>query len=511
MADETLQTQITVLSRAEHVRRYLRSVKLYSAVGTDVGTGSQPDIEARAHGDVAMVLYSDVQICSANTNLIGATGKALLAKAAAVGIDGKLPASGAQGFAIIAAAEGGGTIEEGKTLRHKASGLRYEVTVTDLYVSGQLCPVRGIDTGTATNLAATTVLEWVDSIPGILPDAVVADNGDGLGVGLEGGRPEESDDELIQRIIDLRRNPPTSGNTAAYRAAAKKTPGLAVEAAFATEAVFGPGTVAIAVTMRPAYVGASRSPNPVQLQSIEDHLRNAGLPGDDGIFVAATEEVTVDVAIGVKWTKAALGWANRVPWPPRVDASPVRVSSAGSATHFILETAVSTLAPKPGDVVALYDNANRRFVQKQIGAVAVITAGLKWSVTCTTTANASDTTYVPRGDVGLVPGQFVSPWSKSLNLLVKPMLGYFGRLGPGEVFATFYDEGTRQKRQPESPEEWPHTLSSRDIGNAAPTTIASDVRVIAPASAGVTYSTPIGQPGVITYLLRLGDFAVYVF
>lgn len=320
--------------------------------------------------------------------------------------------------------------------------------------------------------------------------------------------PRGGDDELVLRIIDLRKNPPASGNTAAYRDAAKKAPGLAIEAAFGFEAPFGPGTVAIAFTMRPIYVGASREPNPVHAQAVEAHLKNSGFPGDDGLFVMLVQEVAVDVHLAVRLTKAALPF-DRVPWPPYVSTSPVRVSSATSSTVFVLETSVATVDPKVGQIIALYDTTNRRFVQKQIGAVTTIVATKKWGITCTTTANASDTTFTPRGDVGPVLGQVVSPWSKSLALLVKPMLDYFAKLGPGETFASFFDEGTRQKRQPESPEEWTHTLSARDIGNTAPATIVSDVVVYAPTPNGQSYDTPVGQPGVLAYLLKLGDFAVY--
>ncbi len=509
MATDAVQTALTVLDRKEHIRRYKRSFALRSAPGTDVGPGSGPDIEARADGDVAMVLYADIATASANTNLIGATGPALLAKAAAVGIDGKLPAAGGAGFVIIAAAENGGTIEAGKVLVHNPSKQRFAVSVTDTYVSGQLCPILGIDVGTATNLPAGTILDWAEDIPGILPTVLVADNGDGLGVGLEGGRPEETDQELIERIIDLRKNPPASGNSAEYRQAARKTPGLAIETVFAYEAVFGPGTIALLPLMRTSSPGGSRIPNVAQAEAVEAQVRNSGFPGDDGIFLMLAEEVPVDVYIAVKFTKAAKPWTNRVPWPPYAGASPVRVSSATSSTQFTLETSSFITDPTVGTVIAFYDSANRRFVRKQISAVTILSARQRWAVTCVSTANASDTSYIPRADVGAVKGQKASPYSESLALLVLPMLTYFKGLGPGETFAVFPDEGTRQKRQPENPEEWPHQVSSRDLGNAPPRAVCSDVAVYWPTPNGLSYDTPIGQPGVLAYLTTLGDFAVF--
>lgn len=509
MADDpNLTEQITVFTRSAHLQRYLRSYRLRAPVGTDTGQISQPAVEAAAHADVAMVLYADAQALSKNANTIGCTGTALLAKANAAGISGKLPAVGAEGFITIAASVGGGTIAAGTIIRHTPSDQRYQVIVGGVYVSGQLCPIEGVDTGTTTNQVINTVLDWDEAPPGIFPSATVADNGEGAG--LTGGAPEETDAELVQRIIDLRRNPPTAGNTAEYRAACKSIPALAVEEAFAWEAVFAPGTIVVTCTMRPQYLGASRVPAPPQLATLDAALRNAGFPGDDGQFAIPMFEVPVNVQIAVKWTKAAIPWINTNQWPQYVTGSPVRVLSASSASVFTLQTDLAALSdPQVGQVIGVYSPVDRAFMRKQIGAVTVITPLQKWAITCVTTNQASDTSYTPRGDSPGLQGQVVSPWSDSLNLLVNPMLRYFGSLGPGEMYTTFWDPGTRQKRQPESPEQWPHILSTRDISNTPPRAICSDVGVLFPTTAGVSYETPIGSPGVFVNLTVLGDFAVF--
>lgn len=506
MADE-LQTTINVLTRDEHAKAYLKSYKLRAPAGVDIGPKSQPDVEARADADVAMVLYADAQSIAQGKVIIGATGEDLLRKAEAAGIEGKLPATGASGWVTIAASDTGGSIVEGRVLTHTQTKSRYQVTVGGTYFSGNLCPVTGIDTGTSTNLPIGSVLEWDEAPPGILPTAIVAD--DGEGDGLTGGRPEETDEELVQRIIEMRRDPATAGNAAEYRQAARKTPTLSIEQVFSYEAPFGPGTVAIVAMMRPAYPGASRAPNLVHLAAIDAKIRNSGFPGDDGPFVCSLIEVPVDVHIGVQWTRAATGFSDQAVWPPYVAASPVRVSAATSATSFTLETSVTIASPKIGQTLAFYNGATRRFVRKRVLTVTEVTAGKKWTITCETVATASDTSFVPRADLPAVPGQVVSPWSDSLNMLVTPMLTYFGQLGPGEMVHLFWDEGTRQKRQPESPELWPHVISSRDLANAPPKAIVSDVVPYQPASNGTSYSTPVGLTGSLVYLLTLGDFAVF--
>ena len=498
------KTPITTYTRKEHKRRYLRSYGL-RAPGVDVSAGSEPDVAASAHADSMMVIYADVLVLDSAVDLIGATGDLLLEKAAAHGIDGKLPAVGATGFVIVAAGETGGEIAEGVVIKHVASGLRYQCTVTSTYTNGELCPIEGIDTGESTNFPAGTILEWESPPPGIVNTAVVADNGEGDG--LTGGRPEETDEELVQRIIEIRKNPAASGNSAQYRQTARRTPGLAIESVFAFDAIFGPGTVAITFTMRPPFPGASRVPTPVQLSLVEARLRNGGFPASDGLFMAAMQEEPVDVFMGVQWTKQAKGWSDVTPWPPFVAVDPVHVDEdpllTPTATAFRLTTLGTAPAPKIGQTLAFYNASGRKFSNKRIATVTEIVAGQTWDVTIATANNVSDASFVP------AKRAVVSPWSPTLTQLVTPLLKYLGTLGPGEMFATFYDEGTRQKRQPESPDESPSIISARDLGNTPPRALVSDVALYEPTPNGVTKTTTFGVPGVIVNLLTLGDFAIF--
>ena len=142
-----------------------------------------------------------------------------------------------------------------------------------------------------------------------------------------------------------------------------------------------------------------------------------------------------------------------------------------------------------------------------------------WDITVDTTNSVSDTSYTP------VAGQYVSPWSDSLDTLVPPVEAYMSVLGPGEQFASFADPGARQRRNPPSPASYPNVLSLRLL--AGPTTapfVAVGAVPPAPAPTLTTtpslldvgvqeptlpYATTVGAPGVTVYLQVLADLAAY--
>lgn len=484
--------EVVTYSRDEHRDRFLKFYGL-RAPAADVGPGSEPYIAASAHADAMLVVYSDAKTIGRNTNLVDATGDDLLRKARGEGIDGKLPATGADGFVIVAAGQTGGFIDEGEQLRDKPTGSIFECAVADTYQSGQLLPIRGVTTGTATNLPAGRILYWNSPPSGINDTATVYQD-------LTGGHPEESDQELIDRIIDQKKNPPASGNDAAYRKAVLTTPGVAVEQVWTYPAMFGPGTTCIIFTVRASNAFASRLPNAAQIAAVESNLVVV-FPYDDGIFVGMLVAEPTKIQVEVTWAKGAKGWTDAAPqWPPFVSAGPVKVSVATSATVFRLLSATSIATPQVGQTIGFYDSTVGKFKRKRIGAVAVVIAGTTWDITCDTTANASDTTFAPAVNA------VASPWSDSLDLLVAPFAVYFASLGPGEQVASFVDPGRRQKRQPESPDEQPSVIANRDLAGAPPRSVVSDIVIESPVT---PHSTTVGTPGVLSNLLTLGEIAVF--
>jgi hypothetical protein len=187
-----------------------------------------------------------------------------------------------------------------------------------------------------------------------------------------------------------------------------------------------------------------------------------------------------------------------VPWPaygsPKVT---VAASPAPSAIAFRLSDCA--VAPVAGRTIAFFDTTSKAFRRKRI-ATATLVSGSTYDVTVdTTTTGASDTSYAPPA------GSAPSPWSDSLNLLVEPLLAYFEKQGPGEMLATFYDPGRRQRRWPApTAQTWPSAIENRIVEGLF--AVASDAVLVEPAAPS---QAPTGTPGTLAYLHELADFAVY--
>lgn len=496
MAADDLTGKLPLVPRDEAAARYRRDYQLRVPLA-DVGPNTQPDVDARVFADQQMIVMAAAQTISDGTNLESARGKQVDRIGEREGVR-RPQATGASGFVKIIASIGGGTIFEGDELAPD-SGLRFRCAVTAHYSGATPVPITGIDTGPATNLKPGTVLEWTNPRQGIGPQCTVLAQADGSG--LSGGRNEATDVEYKALIVERRSNPPASGNDAEYQRAIEKTPGLAVRKAFTWPAIKGPGTIGVSFTLPPERPGGSRIPNPAQLGQVGANLEIV-FPGDDGIFVVELLEQFVPVVLEVSWKKRAAGWADVSPWPTYLAGDLVRVNGAAAitATAFRLTTNTPTTAPQVGQTIGLYDAAQGKFRRKRFATVTEVIAGRSWTVTCVTTNNASDTTFVP------APGQIVSPWSESLDALVAPVVEYIDGMGPGEQVASFLDPGRRQRRQPENPEAWPSEITNRLIAPVQALPAVKDAVLLEPS---VPFPTLVGIPGTVAYLIRLGDLAAF--
>lgn len=499
MAIDTFPGTVQVYSRAEIVRRYKRDYQLRVPTA-DVGVNSQPDIDANLLAEQLLILHNDAVVIGRSTNVDDSAGDALDDNHGEPDGTPRLDPAGASGFAVVEAATGGTTIFENDELTYAPTAARYRCTVTNLYANGDLVPVIGVDTGPGTNLDAGTVLTWVSPRPGCAATCEVYEQSDGSG--LTGGRDAESDDDYRIRIKAKRANPPASGNDAEYIAAIEAYPGIGIQKAFTYPCITGPGVTAFTFTLRPEVPGSTRIPSAAQLAAVRAALRTL-FPGDDGIYAAQPIGQDVNVVLSVTWRKRATGWADAVTWPQYIAGDMVVVDNAVAPTAitFRLATATSTTTPQVGQTIAFYDTANQKFVNKRIGLVTVVSAGLSWDIRVDTANNASDVAYVP------ADGDIACPWSESLNLLVPPVLAYFDGLGPGEMVASFLDPGIRQRRQPENPEAWPSGVSNRLTSAVLDITAINDAALTVPTS--LPYAPTVGTPGVSVYLLQLADFAVF--
>jgi hypothetical protein len=498
MANDQLPGTMLLYTREQHVQKYLRDYRLVDPAA-ETGPGTQPYNDASALADQLVVVGHNAQVIANGTTDANSAGEWLEARGEAIGVEWG-EATGASGFVQVRTSSGGGFIDEDVEIRHKASRLRFKCAVADTYVDGDIVPVIGIDTGPETNLDPGEAMEWPNPPVGIYPTAEVFEASDGSG--LTGGRAKQTEEEYREDLRQQRANPPASGNDAEYVKAVKKMPGIGIQQVFTVPAIRGPGTTGIMFTLRPARPGATRIPNAAQLALVESNL-HMQFPADDGIFMCELLEQEVTVVLRVRWSGSAAGFVDVVPWPTYVTPT-VRVKSSPTptATTFTLYTTASS-PPNPaiGQTIAFFNQPTGRFVRKRILSVStsLVSGETRWAIVCDTTNNASDTSYTPAAE------QLASPWSDSLNTVGPSVITHFDGLGPGEQVSTFYDAGRRQKRQPESPGEWPSQVTNRLVAPIFSLSAVADVVLSEPT---VPYSTTVGTPGVESYLLTLGDLAI---
>jgi hypothetical protein len=410
-------------------------------------------------------------------------------------------AAGAVGFVSVSTAVGGAEVQQGRVLRHPQSKVRYEAAETKHVEDGDLIRIRGQDTGPGTDQIVGTVLQWDSPPPGVADFATVADQGGGLG--LVGGANVEDDDAYSQRLQEARANPSNYGNDAFIHDLIETGSGIRVQKAFTYPAPFGGGSTAFTFTTEPQGLGGIRVPTAAQLQEVEAHVVGH-LPADDQVYCLEIEAESLDLVLKVRWAGGASGWANAVQWPPYLATGaapgPLIIDSATGALAFILETEDGTYsgvtAPVPGNVIGLWDATYRTWRRKTI---ATVTGTGPWTLTCTTASGASDTSYVP------VVGQRVSPWSASLDQLTEPVLTYLEGMGPGQMVASLPDDGRRLARVPESPKQWPSSISSRILTDVLSVPVIANAVV----QEGNGAEASVGELGVKVKMLQMADLSVF--
>jgi uncharacterized phage protein gp47/JayE len=472
-----------------------------------VSKGTMPAIVAEVFADMFLPFYSNQDKIERSFVVTGMTGDRLERYAKErlpLNEDGtvRLAATGGSGYLeATKIATGGAYIAAGTTLTHQPTNTVIAVAVSDTYQDGDPIPITCVTTGPDTNLDEDEPLRFDSPPAGVSQTATILGQNDGTGniVGLIGGRNEETDEELQDRVIDAQSNPPAAGNSAEIVQAIQATPAVPVQKAFIIPAWFGPGSACVAFTLRPDS-SSTRIPNSTQRGLVAAHLTT--FPTDFNISVAVVLAQTVDVMLGVSWISGASGWTDLTPWPEYIANDPVVVDNAVTIATggFRATTATSTTTPQVGQTIGLFSLTEKKFKRKRISAVSVVVANKSWDLTFSSDNGASDT-FVPED------GALLSPWSPSLQRLPAKLIAYMQTLGTGEQFATFPDPGGRQKRWPFSPEVYPNVISNEGLVTATKASGAiSDVEVLSPST---PYDTTVGTPGVSVYLLQLGDLGIY--
>lgn len=492
--------KLIVPNAATLERWFKRSFKI-AAPDADTDTG-QPAVDARAARDMILPLVQNAVTTADTSSLDNRSTADLNAIGAAENVK-RPPAVGASGYVLASTATGGGTIFAGDEWRPKNSKSRWQCAITALYTDGAKVPIVGLDVGPGTNLDAGTEGEWSNPRPGCSASAAVWSEG------LKGGRDQADNEEYKAVIIERRARPAVGANEAAYASLIEDpfATGIAVQRAFIWPAILGTGTIGFSFTMRPEAPGGSRIPSSAQLAIMGATLVGT-FYGDDGQIAITLAEEAATLKIRATWKKAAAGWASSPIWPPYNGGVGVTVSNAVTiaAAGFRVTSAADADAPVVGQVIGLFNvtsNVNGAvtpaFEQKTIESVTEVVANRTWDLTFDMTAGASSL-FVPAN------GALVSPWSDSLNLIVPPIVGYFDAMGPGEMLDPLPDPGRRARRQPENPEAWPSEISNKIDALVQAVDAVRSATLVEPAS---TETTSTGTLGVLAYLRRLTDLAVY--
>ena len=161
--------------------------------------------------------------------------------------------------------------------------------------------------GIAGNLPAGSILVW-QSAPGGA-DATIT-----LITPLTGGAEQESDSDLLARILERLQNPPRGGAAADYRYWAESAPGGGIYRAYVYPHRNGLGTVDVVATV--AGSGAGRAPSAAQLTAVSEYINGTALTGGlrpvtaQGVRVMApvtTQTVSVLIS-GIEPSGPAYAW-----------------------------------------------------------------------------------------------------------------------------------------------------------------------------------------------------------
>lgn len=495
----TLPPELQIPTRQALAERYLSFWRCENP-DIDVSEGGEPYIASRVSADMHLPVVAQARRTTQGAFPTTALSEDVKFWGDIHGVDAS-PATGSLGLVKITASVGGGEIQEGHylTIRGRTNGPRFQCRVSGTYFDGDYVAITSADAGRETNLAPGTVLEWQNPPAGIGPRCTVVDQD---GEGLTGGRDAATPEEHKAAILDKLRDPPGAENDAHYRQEARKL-GVPVQQAFAYPAVLGPGTIGIALCVFPTRRGGSRIPTGQQLRRVGEGLEYA-FGADDSVLMTTLVAQPTVVGFQIDWVAGAGGWASASPWPRYAAGGfAIVVKSVTDALNFEVGTIggnySGVTAPSAGKRIALFDAANCRFVEKRIASVS---GSGPWDVVIDTTNRVSDENYTP------VNGQRISPWSDSLNSVVDGVIMVFDSIGPGEVVGAAPVDGTRRLRTPFAPAQWPYRLTQDALeGAVSPARITQvfDRQLVL----GDAATPAIGTPGVIAYLLTLGDLACY--
>jgi hypothetical protein len=356
----------------------------------------------------------------------------------AVGGSGLVEAEAAPGTIFV----GSTTIPDPTAAQATRNGLTYQVLFNvETPGSGMAeLTLKGISTGTETNLAPGDVLQWSANKPGGAQATCTVTQQ------FRGGVAKESAGQFAKRLLARIAHKPAAGNDAQFRAWARQA-SVAVEDAFVYSCALQAGTTVVAITQKRSGVSGpdGRIPSIGTLTDVTLYLvppRSPVVPANPLVIIVPPTKEPADLEIGLSLPLGqASGWADFSPWPTDV----CTVSAVTSPTEF----KVQTFSQPPADVPALVSwvESLSRFERLQVQSVVL--DSFPFYDVVLTSAPASP----------IVEDQAISPalFTDARQLLLAETIeAYFDSLGPGEVVDLISDtRAHRAYRFPEPNEEYP--------------------------------------------------------
>jgi len=451
--------KIFIPKNADELRdQFLRDVRL---AAIDTGITDEPPTQpgsdwfllGTAVANIALIGLANTSIADDDSNVLNATGAALDQIREAEGLPEVTP-SGSSGK-IRPTILGSTTILNDSEIQ-LPNGLRIKVVGT--YVNptdGDELDVVAVDTGTATNAAGGTEVQFVSEPTNVAKSAIVSH-----GAPLTGGTDAETDDRKRDRILNTRRNKPAGGNWSHVRKEVLDGLG-SIQDIYEYPALGGPGS-SKSVPIKdfdPDNNDFSRACTSAMLNTVRGIIHGElGIPLENVVQAVANESADFTVKVTIPESSQnggnGLGWTDVTPWPPLEggDSGQVAVTSYTAATPLVVVDAVTATSPIAGQThIAWWSSVDRKFYTALVTAVSGGTGA--WSLTL-------ERPLV--GKNGGVPqaGDYISPAALNLGKYGTSWVNVFRKLGPGENTTDVY-RLPRAKRHPFVTDEDP-----ADINNA---------------------------------------------
>lgn len=366
---------------------------------------------------------------------------------------------------------------------------------------GATLTLKGVDTGSETNVEGGTKFTPADNIPaGVTDDATAVGN-------FSGGAPRETDAQWAQRIADQIAHKPASGNPSHIRTFARRA-SSAVEDAFIYSAALHAGTTIVCITQKRA--GAlgpqARIPSASTLQDVISFLTPPGspvMPAPPFFVILPPDDQTADafVSLAMKTNRDA-GWADLVPWPNVDGGTATTVTNVTDPTHFQVTIPAGTAGLPTGvsaPAMMVWDIDSSSYESLDVTSV-VLSAGVIYDVVLGT----APTHTIALADV-------ICPDTELRDTIAGAAEDYFDSLGPGEVIDLTSDtRAHRAFRFPTPDEQFPQDAGSGIqifLQDALGAALASSVLDLMSTTTPAIPTSPLVGPRLII-MNKLGVYAL---